>query len=420
MITKSSNLVIVEGNLVPAEGDGEMSRGRVEIDASTGLIVETGEARGTGDLVLDDDHIILAGIIDQHVHAREDVSGEDNYKETFQTAGEAAVNGGVVALVEMPNNPVAPVDDESYLAKKDIASGSLVDILLYAGVGPGTTPLSFPAPYKVYMGPSIGHLFFKNEEALREALSRYRGHFVAFHAEDPVILDENKDAETHHLRRPPEAEIEAIDLILRMSDNYGIRPHICHLSTAEGLELIRAARKKGLRVTTEVTPHHLYYDQDNAQGFSTPGYLQCNPPIRSRLDRIALLNGLRSGDIECLATDHAPHTLEEKDGGMSGVTQLDTLGPFLFWLMEEGFDLQTLQRACSEVPGRFLGRYLPHRYGRVEPGFAGSLTILKKESFTVRRSELKTRAGWSPFEGVTFPGRVSHTIVRGQIYPRLD
>ena len=105
---------------------------------------------------------------------------------------------------------------------------------------------------------------------------------------------------------------------------------------------------------------------------------------------------------------------------MSGVTQLDTLGPFLFWLMEEGFDLQTLQRACSEVPGRFLGRYLPHRYGRVEPGFAGSLTILKKESFTVRRSELKTRAGWSPFEGVTFPGRVSHTIVRGQIYPRLD
>ena len=181
-----------------------------------------------------------------------------------------------------------------------------------------------------------------------------------------------------------------------------------------------AARKKGLRVTTEVTPHHLYYDQDNAQGFSTPGYLQCNPPIRSRLDRIALLNGLRSGDIECLATDHAPHTLEEKDGGMSGVTQLDTLGPFLFWLMEEGFDLQTLQRACSEVPGRFLGRYLPHRYGRVEPGFAGSLTILKKESFTVRRSELKTRAGWSPFEGVTFPGRVSHTIVRGQIYPRLD
>ena len=95
MITKSSNLVIVEGNLVPADGDGEMSRVRIEIDASTGLIVETGEARGTGDLVLDDDHIVMAGIIDQHVHAREDVTGEDNYKETFQTAGEAAVNGGL-------------------------------------------------------------------------------------------------------------------------------------------------------------------------------------------------------------------------------------------------------------------------------------------------------------------------------------
>ena len=420
MITKSSNLVIVEGNLVPVDGDAAAIRGRVEIDASTGLIVETGEARGTGDLVLDDDHIIMAGIIDQHVHAREDPTGKENYKETFQTAGEAAVNGGVVAIVDMPNNPEAPVDDETYLKKKDLTAGGLVDILLYAGVGPGTAPLSFPVPYKVYMGPSIGHLFFKNEDALRDALSRYRGHFVAFHAEDPVILEENEGAATHFLRRPPEAEVEAIDLILRMGDNYGIRPHICHLSTAEGLELIRGARKKGLRVTTEVTPHHLYYDQDNAQGFSRPDYLQCNPPIRTRLDRIALLEGLRCGDIECLATDHAPHTIEEKDLGVSGVTQLDTFGAFLFWLMEEGFDLPTLQRACAEVPGRFLGRYLPHRYGKIEPGFVGSLTVLKKESFTVRRAELKTRAGWSPFEAVTFPGRASHTIVRGQIYPRLD
>ena len=91
MITKSSNLVIVEGTLVPADGAGELARGRVEIDVATGMIVETGEARGTGDLVLDDEHIILAGIIDQHVHAREDPSGEEVYKESFQTAGEAAV-----------------------------------------------------------------------------------------------------------------------------------------------------------------------------------------------------------------------------------------------------------------------------------------------------------------------------------------
>ena len=420
MITKSSNLVIVEGNLVPADGGGELARGRVEIDVSTGLIVETGEARGTGDLVLDDEHIILAGIIDQHVHAREDPSGEEIYKESFQTAGEAAVNGGVVAIVDMPNNPEAPVDDESYRKKKSLTAGSLVDILLYAGVGPGTGPLSFEVPYKTYMGPSIGHLFFRNEEVLRETLSRYQGQFVAFHAEDPVILEDNKDAETHFLSRPPEAEVEAIELILRMGEDYGIRPHICHLSTAAGLELICDARKRGLRVTTEVTPHHLYYDQDNVQAFSTPSYLQCNPPIRTRLDRIALIEGLRSGDIECLATDHAPHTLEEKDRGISGVTQLDTFGAFLFWLLEEGFDLQTIQRACCEVPGRFLGRYLPHRYGRVEPGFVGSLTVLKKESFTVRRSGIKSRAGWSPFEGVTFPGRVSHTIVRGNIYPQLD
>ena len=83
-------------------------------------------------------------------------------------------------------------------------------------------------------------------------------------------------------------------------------------------------------------------------------------------------------------------------------------------------DDEAAEIAEPDLPGRFLGRYLPHRYGKIEPGFVGSLTVLKKESFTVRRAELKTRAGWSPFEGVTFPGRASHTIVRGQIYPRLD
>ena len=420
MITRASHLVVVEGPFVGPGGDASPPTvpRRVEIDIRTGLITAVSEPRGTGDIVLGDDHVIFSGLVDRHVHAREDPSGEDTYKESFQTAAAAALHGGIVAYAEMPNNPQPPVDDASYIAKRDLTHGSFVDVVLYAGVGVHTRPLSFPVPYKTYMGPSIGDLFFEDEAQLRDALSRYRGQLIAFHAEDPVILERHRGASTHAESRPPEAEIEAIRLILRIAENYGFRPHICHLSTAEGLELIRSARKRGLHVTTEVSPHHLFYDQDNASTFAHPDFLQCNPPIRSRLDRIALLEGLRYGDIECLATDHAPHSLDEKRRGISGVTHLDTFGPFLFWLMSQGFDLATLQRVASENPGRFVSRYLPHRYGRIEPGFAGALTIFEKKEITIRRGDLKTRSGWSPFEGVTFGGRVSHTVVRGRIFPQ--
>ncbi len=420
MITKTSNRLVIEGSVVAEEAQEGLAtvRRRIEIDQASGRIERVGEAKGTGDLVLDNDFIVMAGIIDIHVHAREDPSGRDCYKEDFESAGEAAIHGGVTALAEMPNNPQPPIDDESYRAKRELAKSSLVDVLLYAGVGPSTRPLSFPVPYKCFMGPSIGDLFFENEAVLREALSRYRGHYVMFHAEDPEVLDAHRGEPTHAERRPAEAEVRAIDLILRMSENYGIEPHIAHLSTAEGLELIRAARRRGLRVTTEVTPHHLFYDLDCAESFSRPAYLQCNPPIRTRLDRIALLEGLRDGDIDYLATDHAPHTVEEKDGGISGVTHLDTVAPFAFWLLEHGLTLQRVQQVCAEGPGRFLSRFLPGRYGKIAPGYVGSLTVLRRQKTMIRRADLRTRAGWSPFEGVAFGGRASHTIVHGRIFPQ--
>lgn len=423
MITRASNLVVVEGNMAPsARGEphppklAELRR-RVEIDIETGLVSAVSEPRGTGDLVLPDDYLILAGAIDCHVHAREDATGRESYKECFQSAGEAALHGGVTAFADMPNNPRPPVDDDSYREKRRLSSRCFADVLLFAGIGPHTRPLSFPAPYKVYMGPSVGELFFEDEDSLRQALSRYRGQVVAFHAERPEVLARCSNAPTHESRRPPEAEVAAIDLALRLAENYHLEPHICHLSTAEGLRLIREARSRGLGVTCEVTPHHLFYDLDNAANFAHPRYLQCNPPLRSRLDRIELLRGLRSGEIDMLASDHAPHTIEEKERGTSGLPHLDTFGPFLFWLLDEGFDLATIQRVSAEVPGRFLSRFLPQRYGRISEGFVGSLTILRRGPATIRRSDLRTRAGWSPFEGCTFSGRVSHTIVRGRIYP---
>jgi dihydroorotase len=270
------------------------------------------------------------------------------------------------------------------------------------------------------MGPSVGELFFEEEDTLRLALARYQGQFVAFHAELPEILRKHQRQPTHAERRPPEAEVEAIRLALRLSENYRLEAHICHLSTAEGLEIIQEARSRGQQVTCEVTPHHLFYDQDNAGSFGHPDYLQCNPPIRSRLDRIALLEGLRRGDIDFLATDHAPHSLEEKEAGTSGLPHLDTYGSFAYWLREEGFSLRDITRVCAENPGRFISRFLSRRYGKIEAGYCGSLSILKREKLTIRRFPLRSRSGWSPFEGHTFDARVSHTVIKGKIFPAVD
>ena len=420
MINKATDTLIVEGPVLSedeAEGNTFRTR-RVEIDTLTGLITAVGEPQGTGNLMLSSDHLVLPGIIDIHVHARQDASGRDNYKETFESAGRAAVNGGVTAFVEMPNNPEAPIDDASYATKRSLTTASPADVLLYAGVGPTTSPLSIPAPYKVYFGPSIGDLFFGSDDETRRAVSRYRGKHISFHAEDPEILAASKNAKSHPESRPPEAEVTAIETILELAEAFGFEPNICHLSTAAGLEVIRAARQRGNRVTCEVTPHHLFWDQENQSSFHRPSFLQCNPPLRTRADRLALLNALGTGEIDYLATDHAPHALAENEAGISGIPQLDTVGPFLFWLAEEGIGWQTIRKACCERPGQFMNRYGNTLYGRIEPGFVGSLSILERKSETVRREGLQTRAGWSPFEGISFPGRVACTIVRGEVYRR--
>ena len=210
MITRSRNRLIVEGFVIShvSAGENDTVRQLIEIDTSTGLIENVGAPGAPGatagaDLSLGEDFLIFPGFIDVHVHAREDASSTECYKENFQTAGLAAIEGGVTAFVDMPNNPQPPIDDASYLAKREISRNCPVDVLLYAGVGPRTRPLTFPVPYKVYMGQSVGELYFDARDDLREAIARYRGNRLSFHAESPAILKQNKGASTHAERRPP-------------------------------------------------------------------------------------------------------------------------------------------------------------------------------------------------------------------------
>jgi dihydroorotase len=293
-----------------------------------------------------------------------------------------------------------------------------VAFTLYAGIGPATRPLRRRVPYKAYMGPSVGDLFFTSLEQLDDTLASYRGQAVSFHCEDPVLLDRHRTAATHEARRPPECELSAVRFALAMVEKHGLTGKLCHFSVGEGLPLIREAKARGLPVTAEVTPHHVFFDTTGLTERNRP-WMQMNPPLRGPADRAAMLEALRDGTADYLATDHAPHTVPEKEKGVSGQPHLDTYGPFVTWLLvEQGFTPERVAAVCSANPGAFVGPYRGEKFGRLLPGYAGSLTVLDlRRPTTVRREDLRTRCGWSPFEGVTFPGSVAAVFVRGQRLP---
>lgn len=415
---------VLEGVLV---GSGGRGRGQVRYDEGSGLIEAVGDlGEASPDHRFGDDCLVFAGMGDAHVHAREDPTGLDAHKEDYGSASRAAVNGGLAWCADMPNNPEPPVDEASHAAKRALARGAPVPFLIYAGVGPGTRPLPFPAPYKVYMGPSVGPLFFTGRRELREALRRYRGESVSFHCEDPDVLRESGGAATHAERRPPRAETVATRTALGLIEEFGLRGKLCHYSTGEGLALVLEARARGVDVQCEAAPQHLFFCDEMVRGMPEErrALFAMNPPIRPRADRDRMMEALLEGGIDLLATDHAPHTLDEKARGAPGLTGLDTYGAFASWLiLEAGAPPELVARICSENPGRFANRF-PRAFARppagrgfgfIEEGFSASFTVLNLGRPSVcERGRLATKAGWSPFEGTTFPGSVEAVFVGGR------
>ncbi len=420
-------MICLEANCVTGEKSGRM---QIRFDEKSGLILEVGELgikASELDYNFNEDCLLFAGMGDVHIHAREDVSGKNTYKEDFTTARAAMHNGGLCHAGDMPNNPIPPVDDKSYEEKFKLALKAEGELWLYAGIGPETRPLSYGVPYKVYMGPSIGELFFKDLPSLDETLIHYKNQVVSFHCEDPVILEDHKDKMHHHEKRPVKAEVIATRDALAMIEKYKLRGKLCHYSSGEGLALIRAARKRGAIVSLEVTPQHLYYDIDQIKEENWRAF-QMNPPIRHGKDRLALFEALKNGEIEFLATDHAPHTEEEKKKGTSGLTGLDTFGPFVTWLIEEGLDSKLIAKITAENPGMFFNQFLSSwakidplfssmgkGVGFLKPGFRANFTVLNlKKPIVITREMLKTKVAHSPFLDVEFPGQVEALFIAGQ------
>ncbi|MBP9680418.1 MAG: amidohydrolase family protein [Bacteriovorax sp.] len=411
------------------------SRKQITFNDESGLIEQVSECvlpKEKIDFYYGDNCLLFAGMGDIHIHAREDVSAKNCYKEDFHSASRAALNGGLVHLADMPNNPIAPVDDESYLAKVRLAEAkSDVPILMYAGIGPKTRPLRFSVPYKVYMGPSVGDLYFSSNQALEEVLVHYQNQWVSFHCEDPEVLEKNSGEVDHFTKRPLKAELMATEFALYLIEKFHLKGKLCHYSAGAGLQAIKAAKAQGLNVTCEVTPQHLFFSEEMIRSMSAQDqiHFQMNPPIRTQENTDLLLQALRNNDIDFLATDHAPHSAQEKKEGMSGLPGLDTYASFVSWLLiEKKISPETIALVTAENPGRFFNQFLGslsqqsehfQKWGKglgyLESGYSASFTVLNlTKPQTINADFLKTKALWSPFLGITFPGRLEAVFLCGR------
>lgn len=413
------------GNVVEADGVG---KGLITIDGGTIVDFQRIDPRIAEDVLAihgadnySDDCLIFPGFIDIHTHCREDVTGKDNHKEDYVSVGRAALSGGVVYVADMPNNPVVPLDRASYDAKEQIPLDRCpIDVLLYAGIGPDTKPFDRDGevPYKCFLGPSTrseDSLHFNHYAQLSAALARYRGKSVSFHCEDSTLLQIHKHLPTHEERRAPICEWMAIDVATDFIEYHGLRGKICHVSTAEGMKTILTKKAAGVNVTAEITPHHLYFDtgmitEENRH------FLRMNPPIRPREDREFLLQMVREGKFDFLATDHAPHTVAEKLRGISGVPQLDTYGPFVAWLIkEQGVSPEVIFKMACLRPGEWVSSFLPERkLGRIKVGYDANVTVLDLSRPAVEGRPLYTKCNWSPFDLRQLPGMVKAVYFRGE------
>ncbi|MDF3819831.1 amidohydrolase family protein [Leptospira sp. 96542] len=393
--------------------------GTIEFDTDTGLITAVRTGLEPDAQTFSDDCLVFPGFGDIHIHAREDVTGKHCYKEDFISAGNAAINGGVLHVADMPNNPHPPIDDKSYTDKLNLTKKSPIHITLYAGIGPETKPLKQIVPYKVFMGPSIGELFFHDNASLEEVIKHYEGCDISFHCEDPEVLIENQNKPTHEERRPKEAETLATDFALYLIEKYKLKGKLCHYSTKDGLEKIIAAKKRGVNVTCEVTPTHLMFDTDMLTEVNHK-WFQMNPPLRGPEDRQAMVKGILDGHVDYLATDHAPHSIEEKLKGTSGISQLDTYGLFVtYMILKLNIPVRTIAKICAKNPGDFVSRYLPETFGKgfgeITEGFAANFTVLNlKRPTKFQKSMIKSKSGWSPFEGFEFPGSIESVYFLGK------
>lgn len=365
---------------------------------------------------------LLPGVIDPQVHFRE--PGLE-HKEDLFTASCACAKGGVTSFLEMPNTrPLtitqAALDDKLQRA----AQKCLVNYGFFIGATADNLPdLRQASPacgIKIFMGSMKGDLLVDQDTAL-EAIFAEGERLIAVHAEDQARIRERRqqfaeadDPSFHSQIQDNQAALLATQLALELSKKYQRRLHILHLSTAEEADLLR--QDKPSWVTAEVTPQHLLL---NTSAYSKIGTLaQMNPPLRSPQDNQVLWQALLDGVIDFIATDHAPHTLAEKaqtyPNSPSGMPGVETSLPLMLTQAKQGrCTVAQVSNWMSKAPAQAYK--IPNK-GVIAPGYDADLVLVDLENYhPVRRQDLLTKCGWSPFEGWELTGCPVVTIVGGQI-----
>ncbi len=376
------------------------------------------------------DLVIMPGLVDTHVHINE--PGRTDW-EGFRTATQAAAAGGVTTLIEMPLNSIpTTVSAQALETKVAAAKGQCwVDVGFWGGVVPGNAGEVQPLweagcfGFKCFLAPSGVDEFPNVSEAdLRKALPEIavRGGVLLAHAEDPARLHPaagNRRRYADYLRsRPREAEASAIELLIRLSRETGCRVHIVHLSSSDSLQQLAAARAKGLPITVETCPHYLVFAAEEIPDGATE--FKCAPPIREAANRDAVWNGLRSGAIDLVASDHSPcpPLLKCKETGdffsaWGGISSLE-LGLAAVWTeaRQRSVSLEALACWMSARPAKLAG--LGHRKGFIAKGYDADLVIWDPEAdFTVEPERLRQRHKLIPYAGRRLFGAVHKTLVRG-------
>lgn len=326
--------------------------------------------------------LTLPGLIDIHVHLRDPGQTE---KENFATGTSAALAGGFTTVCDMPNN-AEPIVTPGKLAEKQAiaAEKTVCDIgFHYGSMGDNLDTFAEAAPHatglKLYLNNTTGG-YMLDVEHLRKIYALWpRDKVILLHTEEDTI----------------DAAIESLEGLDRPV-------HVCHMPSREILEKIIAAKQKGIPVTCGVTPHHLFLSTDDADRLGVYG--QMKPSLQSADDVAFLWEHL--DDIDIIESDHAPHTHEQKQAGAYGVPNLETTLPLLLKARAEGkITLEQIIDKCHTAPARIFDL----------PTDETTTVEVTMEPYVIRNQDLLTKCGWSPFDGVEVPGRVTKVTLRGSV-----
>ena len=418
--------IVVKGARVvdPAGGRDEVSD----------LLIEDGriaapDGSTSGATVVDADGLVVApGLVDLHSHLRE--PGRED-KETIETGCRAAALGGYTAVSAMANTD--PVADNAAVVHevRDLAErAGMCDVFPVGAItrglgGEEMAELGEMIQAGVRMFSDDGRCI-PSTRVLRNALTYARafdGAVIAEHCEDASLAEGGQMHEGYHsyslglAGQPREAEEIVVARDLALARLTGGRLHLCHLSSAGSVSLIRRAKAEGLRVTAEVTPHHLVFTDEDLRTYDSN--FKVNPPLRTAEDRDALTEGLADGTVDAVATDHAPHAVEEKetefDQASFGTTGLETaLAAVLTFVVGGGaMTLTDALEAMSTRPARILGT---DDHGRpLEPGAPANVVAFDPAAEWVVEPPFASKSRNSAFLGRTLRGRVVHTIYRGEL-----